>query len=71
MGALTTTAKKNGDGTYMITGSKIFITGGDHDMTDNIIHPVLARIEGAPSGSRGISIFIVPKLWVNEDGSIG
>lgn len=71
VGALTTNAKKNGDGTYMITGSKIFITGGDHDMTDNIIHPVLARIEGAPPGSRGISIFIVPKLWVNEDGSIG
>ncbi|MCP3924622.1 MAG: hypothetical protein GY714_18765 [Desulfobacterales bacterium] len=71
VGALNTSAKKNVDGTYNITGNKIFITGGDHDMTDNIIHPVLARIEGATAGSRGISIFIVPKLWVNEDGTIG
>jgi alkylation response protein AidB-like acyl-CoA dehydrogenase len=71
VGALTTTAKKNDDGTYTITGNKIFITAGDHDLTENIIHPVLARIEGAPEGSAGISIFIVPKFWINEDKTIG
>ncbi|MFP4477438.1 MAG: acyl-CoA dehydrogenase [Desulfatibacillaceae bacterium] len=71
VGNLTTTATRNEDGTYSITGQKIFITNGDHDLTDNIIHPVLARIEGAPAGTRGISIFIVPKYWVNDDGSIG
>lgn len=71
VGALTTSAKKNPDGTYSICGNKIFITNGDHDLTENIIHPVLARIEGAPAGTRGISIFIVPKTWVNEDGSSG
>ncbi|MBU2631556.1 MAG: acyl-CoA dehydrogenase, partial [Proteobacteria bacterium] len=71
VGALTTTAKKNADGTYTITGNKIFITAGDHDLTENIIHPVLARIEGAPEGSAGISIFIVPKFWVNDDKTIG
>ncbi len=71
VGALTTSAKKNPDGTYSITGNKIFITGGDQDLTENIIHPVLARIEGAPGGTRGISLFLVPKIWVNEDGSLG
>ena len=71
VGALTTSAVKNDDGTYSLTGNKIFITGGDHDLTENIVHPVLARIEGAPAGSRGISLFIVPKIWVNEDGSLG
>ncbi len=71
VGALTTSARKNPDGTYDICGSKIFITAGDHDLTDNIIHPVLARIEGAPAGTRGISLFLVPKVWVNEDGSLG
>ena len=71
VGAITTTARKNEDGTYSITGNKIFITDGDHDMTENIIHPVLARIEGAPGGSHGISIFIVPKIWVNDDKSLG
>ncbi|MBI9074166.1 MAG: acyl-CoA dehydrogenase [Desulfatibacillum sp.] len=71
VGALTTTAKLNDDGTYSITGNKIFITYGEHDLTENIIHPVLARIEGAPAGTAGISIFIVPKIWVNEDGSLG
>jgi len=70
VGAITTSARKNKDGTYSITGNKIFITDGDHDMSENIIHPVLARIEGAPRGSRGISIFIVPKIWVNEDKSL-
>jgi alkylation response protein AidB-like acyl-CoA dehydrogenase len=70
VGALTTTAVKNEDGTYSITGNKIFITNGEHDLTENIIHPVLARIEGDPPGTKGISIFIVPKIWVNEDGSL-
>ena len=71
VGALTTTAVKNPDGTYSISGNKIFITNGEHDLTENIIHPVLARIEGDPPGAKGISIFIVPKIWVNEDGSPG
>jgi hypothetical protein len=71
VGALTTTAVKNDDGTYSISGTKIFISGGEHDLTENIIHPVLARIEGAPAGTAGISLFIVPKYWVNEDGSLG
>lgn len=71
VGALTTTAIKNEDGSYNITGSKIFITNGDHDLAENIIHPVLARIEGDPPGTKGISIFIVPKYRVNEDGSPG
>ena len=71
VGALTTTAVKNDDGTYSISGTKIFISGGEHDLTENVIHPVLARIEGAPAGTAGISLFIVPKYWVNEDGSMG
>ncbi len=71
VGALTTKAVKNEDGTYSITGNKIFISSGDSDLTENIIHPVLARIEGAPEGTGGISLFIVPKIWVNEDGSLG
>ncbi|MBF0413723.1 MAG: acyl-CoA dehydrogenase [Desulfamplus sp.] len=71
VGALTTSAKKNPDGTYSITGAKIFISGGEHDLTPNIIHPVLARIEGAPEGTRGISLFLVPKFRVNPDGSLG
>lgn len=71
LGALTTSAKKNDDGTYTITGDKIFITNGEQDLTENIIHPVLARIKGAPAGTKGISIFIVPKIWVKDDGSLG
>jgi alkylation response protein AidB-like acyl-CoA dehydrogenase len=71
VGALTTAAVKNEDGTYSITGNKIFITNGDQDLTPNIIHPVLARVEGAPAGTAGISLFIVPKIWVNPDGSLG
>lgn len=71
VGALVTTAVRNADGTYSLTGNKIFITAGDHDLTENIIHPVLARIEGAPSGTRGISLFLVPKILVNDDGSLG
>ncbi len=71
VGRLTTTAVKNDDGTYSISGSKIFISAGEHNLADNIIHPVLARIEGAPEGTKGISLFLVPKIWVNEDGSLG
>ncbi len=71
VGALTTRAVPNGDGTYSITGEKIFISGGEHDLAENIIHPVLARIEGAPEGTKGISLFLVPKYRVNEDGSLG
>ena len=71
VGALTTTAVKNGDGTYSITGNKIFISSGEHDLAENIIHPVLARVEGAPEGTKGISLFLVPKIWVNDDGSLG
>lgn len=71
VGNLSTTAVKNDDGTYTITGNKIFISGGDQDLTENIIHPVLARIEGAPAGTKGISLFLVPKYRVNKDGSMG
>ena len=71
VGALSTSAVSNPDGTYSISGNKIFITNGDQDLTDNIIHPVLARIEGDPPGSKGLSLFIVPKYWVNDDGSLG
>lgn len=71
VGALETTAVKNPDGTYSLSGSKIFITNGEHDLMDNIIHPVLARIEGDPPGTKGISLFLVPKYFVNEDGSLG
>jgi alkylation response protein AidB-like acyl-CoA dehydrogenase len=71
VGALTTTARKNADGSYLISGTKIFITGGDQDLTENIVHPVLARIEGAPAGTKGISLFLVPKYLVNDDGTLG
>ncbi|MBL0700469.1 MAG: acyl-CoA dehydrogenase [Desulfosarcina sp.] len=71
VGALTTVATKNDDGTYSITGNKIFISGGEQNMVDNIIHPTLARIEGAPPGTKGISLFLVPKFRINEDGSLG
>jgi alkylation response protein AidB-like acyl-CoA dehydrogenase len=71
VGSLTTSAVKNPDGTYSLTGNKIFITSGDQNLTENIIHPVLARIEGAPQGTKGISLFLVPKIWVNDDGSLG
>ena len=70
VGALTTTATRNDDGTYNIVGNKIFISSGEHDLAENIIHPVLARIEGAPEGTKGISLFLVPKIWVNPDGSL-
>ncbi|PID74555.1 MAG: acyl-CoA dehydrogenase [Desulfobacterales bacterium] len=71
VGALTTTAVKKADGTYSLQGGKIFISAGEHDLCDNIIHPVLARVEGAPAGTRGISLFLVPKYRVNADGSLG
>lgn len=71
LGALTTKALAKDDGTYKIKGQKIFITYGDHDLTDNIAHLVMARTPDAPAGSRGISLFIVPKYRVNPDGSIG
>ncbi len=71
VGALRTKAERAPDGSYRITGSKIFITYGEHDLTDNIIHFVLARLPDAPAGNRGISLFLVPKLLVNPDGSLG
>ena len=71
VGALTTRAVLCDDGSYAISGQKIFITFGDHDMTEQIVHLVLARTPGAPAGTKGISCFIVPKFLVNEDGSLG
>ncbi|MGO2540414.1 acyl-CoA dehydrogenase [Specibacter sp. AOP5-B1-6] len=71
VGALTTKAVKNDDGSYAITGQKIFITYGDHDMAEQIVHLVLARTPGAPTGTRGISCFIVPKFHINDDESLG
>jgi len=71
VGNLSTTAVKNEDGTYAISGNKIFISAGEHDLVENIVHPVLARIEGAPAGTKGISLFLVPKYRVNDDGSLG
>ena len=71
LGIIKTKAEPNADGSYNITGTKIFITGGDHDLAENIIHLVLAKTPDAPAGSRGISLFIVPKFMVNEDGSKG
>ena len=71
LGALRTRAERAGDGTYRITGQKIFITYGEHDLTDNIVHLVLARLPDAPPGTRGISLFLVPKFLVNADGTLG
>jgi len=71
VGALRTRAEKQADGTYRIKGTKIFITYGEHDMTDNIVHFVLARLPDAPVGTKGISLFLVPKFMVNPDGSLG
>lgn len=71
IGSLTTKAVRQPDGTFRIKGTKIFITSGDSDLVENIIHPVLARIEGDPPGTKGISIFLVPKYLVNHDGSLG
>jgi alkylation response protein AidB-like acyl-CoA dehydrogenase len=71
VGALRTRAERASDGTYRIKGTKIFITYGDHDMTDNIVHFVLARLPDAPAGTKGISLFLIPKFLVNADGSLG
>jgi len=71
LGLLRTKAVRQADGSVKITGTKIFISAGEHDLADNIIHLVLARIEGAPSGIKGVSLFVVPKVLVNADGSLG
>ena len=71
LGLMRTKAVPNGDGSYKISGQKIFISAGDHDMADNIIHLVLAKIPGGPEGIKGVSLFIVPKIRINEDGSLG
>jgi alkylation response protein AidB-like acyl-CoA dehydrogenase len=71
LGLLRTRAVPNGDGSYKISGTKIFISSGEHDMAENIIHLVLARIDGAPAGIKGVSLFVVPKFIVGENGSIG
>lgn len=68
VGALRTKAEPNDDGTWSVTGTKIFITWGDHDLADNIIHLVLARTEGAPAGTKGISMFLIPKYLLDESG---
>jgi acyl-CoA dehydrogenase len=71
VGALRTRAERAGDGSYRITGQKIFITYGEHDMTENIVHLLLARLPDAPAGTRGISLFLIPKFLLNPDGSLG
>jgi len=71
LGLLRSKAEPQADGTYLITGSKIFISAGEHDMADNIVHLVLARLPDAPEGSKGISLFLVPKFMPNDDGSLG
>lgn len=71
LGLLRTRAEAQADGSYRISGSKMFISAGEHDLTENIVHLVLARIEGAPAGVKGISLFVVPKLSVEADGSLG
>lgn len=71
LGIIKTKATPNDDGSYAITGTKIFITGGEHDLTENIVHLVLAKTPNAPQGSKGISLFIVPKFLVNADGTLG
>ncbi len=71
LGLLRSKATKQADGSYKISGTKIFISAGEHDLSDNIIHLVLARIDGAPAGTKGISLFLVPKFLVKDDGSLG
>jgi alkylation response protein AidB-like acyl-CoA dehydrogenase len=71
IGAIQTSAAPNGDGTYSISGTKIFITAGEHDLSENIVHMVLARVTGDPEGSRGLSLFIVPKYLADEKGNLG
>ena len=70
VGAASTKAKRNDDGSYAISGTKIFISGGDHDMASNVVHLVLARVDGAPPGTKGLTLFIVPKLRPNADGTL-
>jgi alkylation response protein AidB-like acyl-CoA dehydrogenase len=70
VGAVRTRAERNPDGSYRITGTKIFISGGDHDMTDNVVHLVLARVDGAPAGTKGLTLFVVPKVRVAADGTL-
>jgi alkylation response protein AidB-like acyl-CoA dehydrogenase len=71
VGSSRTTATKNADGTYAIRGTKIFISAGDHDLAENVVHLVLARVEGAPAGTKGLTLFIVPKIRTNPDGTLG
>jgi acyl-CoA dehydrogenase len=71
LGMLKTKAVPNGDGSYAVSGTKIFISAGEHDLTENIVHLVLARIDGAPAGTKGLSLFVVPKFLVNSDGGVG
>ena len=71
LGIIRTKADPQADGSYKVSGTKIFITGGEHDLTENIIHLVLAKLPDAPAGAKGISLFLVPKVLVNEDGSLG
>ncbi|HEY5791431.1 MAG TPA: acyl-CoA dehydrogenase family protein, partial [Gammaproteobacteria bacterium] len=71
LGLVRTRAEPQADGSYLVTGTKIFITGGDQDLTENIVHLVLARLPDAPPGIGGISLFVVPKILVNDDGSLG
>jgi acyl-CoA dehydrogenase len=71
LGLIKTKAARQADGSFRLTGTKIFISAGEHDLAENIIHLVLARIEGAPEGTKGISLFVVPKVLVNADGSLG
>ncbi len=70
LGQVATRAEDNGDGSFSLTGTKVYISGGEHDMAENIVHIVLARLPGAPEGTKGISLFLVPKYTVNEDGSL-
>ncbi|CAN5355889.1 acyl-CoA dehydrogenase C-terminal domain-containing protein [soil metagenome] len=71
VGSASTTATKNADGTYSIVGTKIYISGGDHDCAENIVHLVLARVTGAPAGTKGLTLFIVPRVRASEDGKLG
>ena len=71
VGSARTSATKNADGTYAIRGTKIFISAGDHDLADNVVHLVLARVEGAPAGTKGLTLFIVPKVRTSADGTLG
>ncbi len=71
LGIIRTKAEPQADGSYKISGTKIFITGGEHDLTENIVHLVLAKLPDAPAGAKGISLFLVPKVLVNDDGSLG